>query len=175
MRRAPVDDAGLWHWAVRNVAPLPGRKPPPAVDRSRTGRDAPDNRVPAAAPIPATPSLPPAPLPPLDRFAGVDRATAERLRRGRYPVSGRLDLHGLTQAEAHRALSHFVAASRAAGRRCLLVITGHGRTTGGILKAAAPRWLAEPELRPHVLAIAPAQPQDGGAGALYVLLRRPPI
>ena len=78
----------------------------------------------------------------------------------------------MTQAEAHRALAGFVAGSRAAGRRCLLVITGHGRMSGGVLKAAVPRWLDEPELRPHVLALAPAQPQAGGSGALYVLLRR---
>ena len=111
---------------------------------------------------------------PLDRFAGIDRATAERLKRGRYPVAARLDLHGMTQAEAHTALAGFVARSRAAGRRCLLVITGHGRMSGGILKAAVPRWLGEPELRRHVLAIAPARPDSGGSGALYVLLRRVP-
>jgi len=66
-----------------------------------------------------------------------------------------------------------VAELRAAGKRCVLVITGHGRISGGVLKASVPRWLAEPELRRHVLAIAPAQPQHGGAGALYLLLRRP--
>ena len=116
----------------------------------------------------------PQPLPPLDRFAGVDRATAERLKRGRYQVEARLDLHGMTQAEAHRALAGFVGRSRAAGRRCVLVITGHGRMTGGVLKSAVPRWLAEPGLRPDVLAITPAQPRAGGDGALYVLLRRLP-
>ena len=115
------------------------------------------------------------PQAPLDRFAGIDRATAERLKRGRYPVEGRLDLHGMTQAEAHRALSGFVAGSRALGRRCVLVITGHGRISGGILKAAVPRWLAEAELRRHLLAINPAQPRDGGSAALYLLLRRLPV
>ena len=54
----------------------------------------------------------------------------------------------------------------------MLVITGHGRISGGVLKDAVPRWLNEPELRRHVLAIAPAQPRDGGAGALYLLLRK---
>jgi DNA-nicking Smr family endonuclease len=80
----------------------------------------------------------------------------------------------MTQEEAHRALSGFVARSRGQGRRCVLVITGHGRATGGVLKAAVPRWLGEPALRPDVLAIAPGQPHDGGTGALYVLLRRLP-
>ena len=80
----------------------------------------------------------------------------------------------MTQAEAHRALAGFVAASRAAGRRCVLVITGHGRMSGGILKSAVPRWLHEPDLRRDVLAIASARPQHGGSGALYLLLRKPP-
>ena len=80
----------------------------------------------------------------------------------------------MTQAEAHRALVAFIAGSRAAGLRCVLVITGHGRLSGGVLKAAVPRWLDEPDLRRAVLAIAPAQPPHGGAGALYVLLRRLP-
>jgi len=164
---------------VRDVAPLPGR-PQHRPDHGRPARPFADaDAVPAApAAAPAAPprrSLPASdPLPPLDRFAGIDRATAERLKRGRYQVEARLDLHGMTQAEAHRALAGFVAGSRAAGRRCLLVITGHGRISGGVLKAAVPRWLGEPELRHHVLALAPAQPKAGGSGALYVLLRRLP-
>jgi DNA-nicking Smr family endonuclease len=123
-------------------------------------------------------------MPPLaSGFAGVDRATAERLKRGQHRIEAQLDLHGMTQAAAHRALTGFVAASREAGRRCVLVITGRGLPPGysdgspggeepGILRRAVPRWLDEPELRPHLLAIAPAQPRHGGAGALYLLLRR---
>ena len=105
---------------------------------------------------------------PLDRFAGIDRANAERLKRGRHPIEGRLDLHGMIQDEAHRALASFVRSARADGKRCVLVITGRS----GVLRAAVPRWLDEPEFRPHLLAIATAQPRDGGAGALYVMLRR---
>ena len=111
-------------------------------------------------------------MPPLDRYAGIDRATAERLRRGQRDIEARLDLHSMTQSEAHRALQGFVVGSRAAGRRCVLVITGHGRMSGGILKSAVPRWLHEPDLRRHLLAIAPARPQHGGSGALYLLLRK---
>ncbi len=172
MRRLAADDAGLWRRAMRDVAPLrprPQSNPPPQAGEGRVGARADGTPVVQAAPVRAPQSLPP-----LDRFAGIDRATAERLKRGRYPVEAHLDLHGLTQAEAHRALAGFVAGSRARGRRCLLVITGHGRMSGGILKAAVPRWLGEPDLRRHVLAIAPAQPGAGGSGALYVLLRRLP-
>jgi DNA-nicking Smr family endonuclease len=112
------------------------------------------------------------PEPPLDSLAGIDRANAERLKRGRHAVEARLDLHGLTQAEAYRALAVFVANAQAAGRRCVLVITGRGRLGAGILRSAVPRWLSEPGLRRHLLGIAPAQPRHGGGGALYLLLRR---
>jgi DNA-nicking Smr family endonuclease len=177
MRRLNPEDAELWRRVAREIAPLPGRALP--EDRGRPARNAPepqlapDRRHPPGTNLAGeTPALPRKPPPPLDQFAGVDRATAERLRRGRRAIEARLDLHGMTQPEAHRALQGFVSGSRAAGRRCVLVITGHGRSSGGILKSAVPRWLHEPDLRRDVLAIAPARPQHGGAGALYLLLRR---
>jgi DNA-nicking Smr family endonuclease len=110
----------------------------------------------------------------LDRFAGIDRANAERLKRGLHRIEARLDLHGMTQVEAHRALAAFIGASRDAGRRCVLVITGRGLgpAGSGVLKSSVPRWLEDAELRRHVLAIAAAQPRHGGAGATYLLLRR---
>ncbi|HSK39949.1 MAG TPA: Smr/MutS family protein, partial [Arenibaculum sp.] len=124
-------------------------------------------------------------LPSLDLAAapGVDRRTDDRLRRGRIEIQARIDLHGLTQAQAHAALSAFVMRGWHEGRRTLLVITGKGSTgngdargtTGrgeGVLRAAVPRWLNEAALRPLVLAIRHAQPRHGGEGALYVLLKR---
>ncbi len=110
----------------------------------------------------------------LDQFSGIDRANSERLKRGLHKIEARLDLHGMTQPEAHRELAAFIGASRDAGRRCVLVITGRGLGPSGpgVLKSSVPRWLAEPELRRHVLAIAPAQPHHGGYGAIYLLLRR---
>lgn len=104
---------------------------------------------------------------------GLDRRTALRLKRGQLPIEARLDLHGLTQAVAHRELASFVARASTAGKRVLLIITGKGTKEGtGVLRAAVPRWLTEAALRPSVLAMAPAQPKDGGDGALYLLLRR---
>ena len=166
-----TSDAALWQHAMRSVAPLRGRKPPPPLAAVPPGQSG-DN-TPPIVPKQAKP----APLPPLDRQAGVDRASAQRLKRGMYAVEARLDLHGMTQAEAHRALAQFIDASRTAGRRCVLVITGHGRDgdngrPGGVLKKAVPRWLEEPELRHQLLITALAQPRDGGAGALYLLLRK---
>ena len=174
---------------MRDVAPLRGRAVPrdrngalavhPSACRMAQMEESQQTGVEGTEPRRATPVLS-APLrpsatriqPPLDSFAGVDRASAERLKRGRYPVEGRLDLHGMTQAEAHRALARFITRSRVLGRRCVLVITGHGRASGGILKTAAPRWLNEPDLRRHLLAASPAGPRDGGTGALYLLLRK---
>ncbi|HTW51766.1 MAG TPA: Smr/MutS family protein [Stellaceae bacterium] len=123
------------------------------------------------ATTPPRPAPAPSPLT-LGRFTGIDRANAERLRRGRHEIEARLDLHGMTQAEAYRALGAFIRASRANGKRCVLVITGRGSVGAGVLKDAVPRWLDEPEFRPHMLAIATAQPRDGGSGALYIMLRR---
>ena len=174
MRPLPPDDIRLWRRAMREVAPLPGRNLRPETERRHpAGPSHHAGETPALRP--ATLFKPPAAepaLPPLDRLAGIDRANAERLKRGRRPIEARLDLHGMTQAEAHAALSRFIAGSRANGRRCVLVITGHGRISGGVLKQSVPRWLNEPAIRRHLLAIARAQPQHGGAGALYVLLRR---
>lgn len=157
--------SALWQQAVRDVQPLPGRKGPtvaaagPQRDPPRPERrDAGQQRV----------------APPLDRFAGIDRANAERLKRGLHRIEAVLDLHGMTQAEAHRALAAFIAASSDAGQRCLLVVTGRGLGSSGpgVLKASLPRWLEEPTLRRHILAISPAQPRHGGSGAWYLLLRR---
>jgi len=164
-------DRALWQRATREVKrlarraePVPAAAPKPVEKR-------------AAALRPSSRAEPTLPALTLDRFVGIDRANAERLKRGKHEIEARLDLHGMTQAEAHRVLASFIRASRAAGKRCVLVITGRGsakgpNNTGGVLKSAVPRWLDEPELRPHLLAIATAQPRDGGSGALYVMLRR---
>lgn len=148
---------------MRDVIPLRGR--PAAVSAEP---DAQPNGVgehrPARSPGPRL----------LTNGAGIDRANAERLKRGLHPIEARLDLHGRTQAEAHRELAEFVEASHRAGRRCVLVITGRGLGPDGpgILKTAVPRWLGEAGFGRRVLAIATAQPRHGGAGALYLLLRR---
>ena len=172
------EESELWRKAMQDARPLKrGRR------TSKKAAAAPP--LPAAEPSPpARPkrSLPPSPAPPpprppeleLGRTAGVDKRLAERLKRGQLPVEAMLDLHGLTQEEAHRQLDGFLALSATAGRRCVLVITGKGvwRSESGILKEMVPRWLNEAPNRGRVLAIAAAQPRHGGSGALYVLLKR---
>jgi DNA-nicking Smr family endonuclease len=54
----------------------------------------------------------------------------------------------------------------------LLIITGKGSDGNGILKQQLPRWLETDILKSKILAMTPARPEDGGHGALYVLLRR---
>lgn len=115
---------------------------------------------------------------PAQNVPGLDRRQALRLRRGQLSIEARLDLHGMTQAQAHRALASFLARSHAAGKRVVLIVTGKGARQGadgsptGVLRRTVPRWLTEPALRQLVLATAAALPRDGGDGALYLLLRR---
>ena len=161
-------ERALWQQATRGVKPLAPRAGAPAAP---TTPPKPPGKPPAAAAV-ATPSAPSPPPLALDRFAGIDRANAKRLRRGKHKIEARLDLHGMTQDDAHRTLAAFIRGARAEGKRCILVITGRGRAGGGVLKDAVPRWLDEPAFRLHLLAIASAQPRDGGTGALYVMLRR---
>jgi DNA-nicking Smr family endonuclease len=170
-RRLSREDRALWEATARTVAPLRQRW------RAAT---------PETAPRPSTPSIdrvraPTMPSRPTDlpdlapgTALGVDRRTTEKQRRGQLPIEARLDLHGLTQEEAHRALLRFVGDCESRGLRNLLVITGKGSAgnASGVLKAAVPRWLNERELRPRILSLSWAQPRHGGAGALYVLLRR---
>ena len=107
-------------------------------------------------------------------MAGLDRRTGQRFKRGQLPVEARLDLHGMTQTEAHRALGAFLSGQQSAGRRCVIVVTGKGvgKEGGGVLRNAVPRWLNETPNREKVLAFEYARQKDGGEGALYVLLKR---
>ncbi len=158
-RRRPEDES---------APPSPPQPVVPAVPPSAPARPL------FAAPVAAPPAR--TRLPPLEpgRCAGLDRRTDDRLRRGQLAIEARIDLHGQTQSSAYDALYHFVTASHATGRRCVLVITGKGPVSqgGGVLRTMVPRWLAEPSLRRRIIALHRAQPRDGGDGALYVLLKR---
>lgn len=100
---------------------------------------------------------------------GVDRRTAERLKKGRMSIDGRLDLHGMSREAAHHRVIGFILDSQAAGKRCVLVVTGKGK---GILQTELPRWLNMAPLRAAVLSFDHATAKDGGTGAVYVLLKR---
>jgi DNA-nicking Smr family endonuclease len=109
------------------------------------------------------------------RVPGLDPAVVRRLRRGEFAVQGHVDLHGMTRDEAKVEVTAFLKASRQAGKRCVLLVHGrgiHSRDQVPILKEALKSWLSTARFGRHVLAFATAQPSDGGAGAVYVLLRR---
>lgn len=187
-RRPSTEDLKLWRHAIRDVEPLPGRaidpEPEPAAAPVPAAAPAAAAKPPAPAARPAAakkrhPSAPPvrpapAPILPGLPVPGVDRRTADRLRRGRLAIAARIDLHGMGQAAAHQALAGFIEQCHRTDRRMVLVITGKGTfgESQGVLRVKVPDWLNAPPLRDKVLAFHPAQSRDGGAGALYVLLRR---
>jgi DNA-nicking Smr family endonuclease len=109
------------------------------------------------------------------RVAGLDPNLVRKLRRGDFAVQGDVDLHGLTRDEAKRSVEAFLRTSRNAGKRCVLVVHGrglHSKDQLPVLKEALRTWLSTARFARHVLAFATARPADGGAGAVYVLLRR---
>lgn len=115
--------------------------------------------------------------------SGRNGATQDRLRRGLMEPEARIDLHGMTQGAAHRALFTWLAAAHARGLRLVLVVTGKGNPKNdenapwmvskhGVLKQMVPRWLNEPELAAFIASVQPAHVRHGGGGALYVYLRK---
>lgn len=163
--RKPAPDADLFAAVMRDVKPL--RRP----------RAAPEGPPRPAALPPKPPPLavqPPSPPNPGIANPGIDRRTAERLRKGELAIDRRLDLHGMTEANAHAALDRFVRQAWQAEARVLLVITGKGSVGqgGGVLRRNLPRWLASGEHAVRVLRVESAQARHGGSGAYYVLLRR---
>ena len=134
---------------------------------------------PVAKPVPAARKTPSAPRP-----SGIDGNTARGLRKGEREPDARLDLHGMTQSAAHRALATFLRGAQGRGLRLLLVVTGKGKRETpdepfamgggkrGVLKAMAPRWLAEPDFAPFVADVRPAHRKHGGDGAFYIYLRK---
>jgi DNA-nicking Smr family endonuclease len=107
--------------------------------------------------------------------SGLDPRLVRQLRRGEFAWQAHLDLHGLTAAAARPAVEHFLVESLRAGHRCVLVVHGRGHNSKDrtpVLKEKLVSWLARSALSRMVLAFTTARPHDGGAGAMYVLLRR---
>jgi len=169
------DDAALLEEVFRDVTPLPGRTIKPVktdVPKVKpNARRAPSSALPPPAqqPAPLLPELTHGDAP------GVDKRTMQRLQRGKVEIEGKLDLHGMTQHEAHAALTAFLSSAQSAGKKCVLVITGKGlRPDGsvGVLREAVPKWLNQSPNRERIQSFRHAAPKDGGTGALYVLMRR---
>jgi DNA-nicking Smr family endonuclease len=165
-RRPTPEELALWRRAMGETAALPERSPPVMTEPPLVPVARPERRPARDQARRASAALDP------DRPVGLDRRTWLRLKRGQVAIEQILDLHGRTQDEAHGALARFLGSARAAGCRCVLVVTGKGLGSGGTLRHMVPRWLNEGANREHIVAFSPAQARHGGAGALYILLRR---
>ncbi len=172
------DERVLWSTVTKSIAPL------------RDGMLQADEEIgeaatepaprPSAKPRAAKPekfkpfaTLEPKPKPP--PLAPLDRRLKKRVARGREPIDARIDLHGLTQAQAHAALSRFLHQASVREARLVLVITGKGKPgegERGVLRRQVPQWLGLPEFRALVVGFEDAHIAHGGEGALYVRLRR---
>lgn len=102
----------------------------------------------------------------------IDESTAKKLVKGAVPIDGRMDLHGMTQLQAHRALYSFVQDAHFASKRIVLVITGKGNYGEGILRREVPKWLREPAFTNYVSGFRSSHVTHGGSGALYVRIRK---
>lgn len=102
----------------------------------------------------------------------IDSSLQKRFRQGKLPVEASLDLHGMTQDQAHHSLLSFVPNCSRQRKRCVNIITGKGKAGDGVLKNQVPRWLNNAPLRELILAFTYARPHHGGEGALYLLLKK---
>lgn len=172
------EDRILWHTVASTATPLKGKalplesspleEPRPAETKATSAQRfaselerAPEVKRPAAQIAP----------PPQQK---LDRPTRDKIAKGRVVIDGKVDLHGLTQSEAHSMLLGFLHQAYAHGRRHVLVVTGKGASFGseGVLKRAVPAWFATPPFRALVGSYHDAARHHGGTGALYVRLRR---
>jgi DNA-nicking Smr family endonuclease len=171
------EERALWESVARHTKPL--RK------KHRTAEPeaaSPDTKGHVAAKPAALPrSLPPASLPKMQKpavppLAPLGRRERSQLSRGRKDIEARLDLHGMTQTRAHRALSGFLQRAHLDGLTFVLVITGKGKmgaeSERGVLRRQVPQWLSQPEFRALVVGFEAAHIGHGGEGALYVRIRR---
>lgn len=169
------EDRILWGKVARSVKPLPGKAFEEAVieeedfalllDPPKMKKQAPQGQ--------AEPVVQGRPAPPQPQ-QGIDKPTRTKIAKGRVPIEGKVDLHGLTQPEAHALLLSFLHRAYADGRRHVLVVTGKGSSLGseGVLRRAVPAWLATPMFRALVGGHEMAARHHGGDGAIYIRLRK---
>jgi len=195
-RHLRPEEEDLWQAVARTAQPMHSKQ---GQDQRRGGVDLPPSLSKEKAP-PAPPSLQPFQIGEKARTVlghdlvpnlsarlsaaplRMDAKAFARMSRGKLSPEARIDLHGLTLAEAHPQLIGFVLGAQAQGLRLVLVITGKGRRPTddgpvpqrhGVLRHQVPQWLAQAPLGQAVLQVAEAHPRHGGSGAFYVYLRRP--
>lgn len=187
-RRRPLrpEEAELWQAVARTTRPMhnphlplpevpvpeapveePKQPSQPRLPHFRMGERAPVARPHDLAPAPTAQAL------------RMDAKTHARMTRGKLAPEARIDLHGMTLAEAHPELIRFILNAQSGGLRLVLVITGKGRAMfepiprpTGALRHQVPHWLRLPPLSAAVLQVSEAHLRHGGEGAFYVYLRR---
>lgn len=183
-RTLSEEETTLWEVVARGVKPLrkPRAKAEPKVPKTKaTAGEKPAAKTPVRIKADElfTGRGAPPPLPPKSKpaLAPIDRRTKQKLSRGREQIEARLDLHGMTQDQAHGALSRFLRNAQGQGMKFVIVVTGKGLrgasgSERGVLRREVPRWLGMPEFRDVVVGFEVAASGHGGEGALYVRVRR---
>ncbi|WP_036259998.1 Smr/MutS family protein [Methylocapsa aurea] len=184
LRRLSAEEIELWLAVTRSVAPRAGRHLPdppqmPApmpngVSGSPEGAE-PKSIIPGQKP---DARQKPAVRPPIPPLAPLERRLRQKLSRGRAAPDAAIDLHGMRRQEAFSALHQFLLGAQREGARLVLVVTGKGERgpsedgTAGVLRRSVPQWLRGPEYHSIVVGFEEATRPHGGAGALYVRIRR---
>lgn len=176
-RALSEEERALWESVAKQTKPLRKKHRAAESETASSATEAPAAVKPAALRKPLVPiSLPKAAKPAAPRLAPLGRRERAKLSRGRQEIEARLDLHGMTQTRAHRALSGFLHRAHLDGLTFVLVITGKGKmgaeSERGVLRRQVPHWLSQPELRALVVGFEEAHVGHGGEGALYVRIRR---
>jgi DNA-nicking Smr family endonuclease len=179
-RSLSEEERALWESVAKQTKPL--RKRPRAAKPEAVLSDA--ETVTAAKPAPSsrphptakTSQAPKPQVPAAPPLAPLGRRERGQLSRGRKQIDARLDLHGMTQTRAHRALFGFLQRAHGDGLTFVLIITGKGKVGAeserGVLRRQVPHWLSLPEFRSLVVGFEEAHIGHGGEGALYVRIRR---
>nr|WP_210340556.1 Smr/MutS family protein [Methylocystis sp. Sn-Cys] len=164
-------ESELWSIVTASVRPFRARPAPVAEPPAPASAPEPV-REKAPAPV-AHRDRPPAPKP-ATPLVEIDHRTRVKIKRGRLEVGAKLDLHGMRQDEAQRALNAFLRRAQAEGAKVAIIVTGKGlsREEGGVLRRVVPMWLQAPNLRDVVVGFGEAARHHGGEGALYVQIRR---
>jgi DNA-nicking Smr family endonuclease len=171
-RRLSDDERALWRGFARGVTPLRrGAAAALGVAPDQATREPPSQAVPKER----SHAKPPPTL------AQFDQRLGQRVGRGRAAIDARLDLHGMTQRQAHAALLHFLREAQGQDAKLALVVTGKGiggaagsASERGVLRRQVPLWLSLPEFRRFIVSFRQAHASHGGEGALYLRLRRRP-
>ena len=171
------EERALWESVAKQVKPLRKRhralKPPAASPEAEAKVGLKPLASPGSVAQPRI-ALPSRPEPP--PLAPIGRRERSHLSRGRKEIDARLDLHGMTQTRAHRALYGFLQRAHHDGLTFVLIITGKGKigleSERGVLRRQVPEWLRLPEFRSLVVGFEEAHVGHGGEGALYVRVRR---